>query len=81
MNIESIIQDAIAFSQANPVVFFIGAAVILLFLLRKSKGFIGVLLLAAILAGIFYLVFSGGMDSSRAKNRLIKKSGQMPGKQ
>jgi len=77
MDFSRFINDVLSFAQNQPVIIIIILALVLLyFMYRKPKLFFGILILAALLVGIFYLITSVSGPAKGQKKKLIHEEKQ-----
>jgi len=75
MDIHQIINDIIVFYQNAPFVAIAIAIVAIFFIFRYTKLFLKVILLALLLAFVFYAITNIASKSVSEKEKLIKKDG------
>lgn len=69
------IDNIISFSRTNPVIAGIIGLVLLIFMVRKTKLFFGLLVLLLLLWGAFSLIMDVADIGGGVKQKAIKKSG------
>jgi uncharacterized membrane protein YccC len=65
------VDRIVSFAQNNTVIAIILALVLLFFMYRKPKLFLGLLLLTVFLAGLYYMIMSVAGSGSGQKKRLM----------
>lgn len=73
MNIQGFIDSAIAFSRDNPIVAAVVGLALLVFMVRKTKLFFGLVLLGLLLAGLYFTIMQMAGGGAGTKSRLIEK--------
>jgi hypothetical protein len=68
------VESAIAYLQANPLIAAAVGLVLLYLLVRKTKVFLFLLLLAAVLGGVLYLIADVAGTGGAAKRKLIDQT-------
>jgi len=77
MDFSEFINDIFSFFQGQSVIVIIVLALILLyFMYRKPKLFFGLLILGALLVGIFYLITNISGPAQEQKKKLIQEEKQ-----
>jgi len=78
MDFSRFINDVLSFTQNQSVIIIIILALVLIyFLYRKPKLFFGLLILGALLVGIFYLITSISGPAKEQKKKLIQEEKQV----
>lgn len=78
MDFSRFINDALSFTQNQSLIIIIVLALVLLyFLYRKPKLFFGLLILGALLVGIFYLITGISGPAKEQKKKLIQEEKQV----
>jgi len=77
MDFSRFMNDILSFAQNQPVIIIILALVLLYFLYRKPKLFFGILILGALLVGIFYLISNISGPAKEQKKKLIQEEKQV----
>jgi len=78
MDFSRFMNDVLSFAQNQPVIIIIILALVLLyFLYRKPKLFFGILILGALLVGIFYLISNISGPAKEQKRKLIQEEKQV----
>lgn len=72
---EKYIDEIISFSRANPVIAAVIGLVLLVFMVRKTKLFFGLLLLLLLLWGAFSMIMDVADIGGGVKQKMIKKGG------
>jgi len=77
MDFARFMNDVLSFAQNQPVIIVIILALVFLyFLYRKPKLFFGLLVLGALLVGIFYLITNISGPAKEQKKKLIHEEKQ-----
>ena len=70
MDFSRFMDGVVSFAQNSPIIVVVLAVVVLFFIYRKPKLFFGLLGLALLLAGLFYLIMSISGQGSEKKKAL-----------
>jgi Ca2+/Na+ antiporter len=77
MDMSHIVNEITVFMKANPLLTLAAAGVLLFLMYLRPKFFFSVLLLAAILSGVLYVILTMSSTGVSQKKKLIEKE-KMP---
>jgi uncharacterized membrane protein HdeD (DUF308 family) len=72
MDLSGIANTAVTFSRDNPIIAIVGGLFLLFLLYRKPKLFFGLLILALIVAGVFYFIMDVASTGKSGKTKIIE---------
>lgn len=73
MDLGELFQNTLEFAKDNVLIAVIAGIVLIIFFYRRPKLLISILLLAAMIYGLFSMIMSIGESSSHSKQRLLNK--------
>jgi hypothetical protein len=73
MDIPAFINEITALMKANPLITFLAVGVLLFLIYLRPKFFFGVLLLAAILGGVLYMILTMASSGVSQKKTLYER--------
>lgn len=76
MDFSRFMNSIVSFAHNHTVIVIVLVLVLLYFMYRKPKLFFGILLLGALLAGLFYLITSISGPAKEQKRKLIHEEKQ-----
>ena len=77
MGFSQFMDTILSFAQNHTIIVIVLALVLLYFMYRKPKLFLGILLLGVLLAGLFYLITSISGPAKEQKKKLIHEEKQV----
>ncbi len=76
MNLSDISDTVISFSKNNPIIAVVAGLLLLFLLVRKTKLFLAILLLAFVLAAALYFIMDVASVGKAGKGKIIQKGVQ-----
>ena len=73
MDLSEILDSIVAFYSGNPIVAVVIALALIVFIWRKPKFFLFLLLLSLLLAGTIYFILQAASIGSSEKEKLLHK--------
>jgi len=73
MDLGELFESTLEYAQDNILIAIIAGIVLLIFFYRRPKLLIGILLLAAMLYGLFSMIMSLSESSTHGKQRLLNE--------